>query len=107
MYKILVYSLENCIFSKGAIELFEDKNIKIDIITVSQKNKNNYKNKEINTFPQIYLTKENNKLLIGGYDDLKKIFDNLTNNLDKNLKYLSKFNWNKKNKLRLLKLILK
>ena len=107
MYKILVYSLENCIFSRGAIELFEDKNIKIDITKVSQKNKNNYKNKEINTFPQIYLIKDKKKLLIGGYDELKTLFDNLSNNLDKNLKYLSKFNWNKKSKLRLLELILK
>lgn len=73
--------LEGCPYSMAAKELLEEniKNHKIFIVT--HNNKNDYKNECIDTFPQIYLKKYNSKFseLVGGYEDLKKIYDVVKN----------------------------
>lgn len=76
-YYLQLVILENCSYSNAAKELLQNHKIKTKIISVNYANKDNYKTEEINTFPQIYLKKNNNNgsLLIGGYTDLKKLFD--------------------------------
>lgn len=73
--------LEGCPYSMAAKELLEEniKNHKIFIVT--HNNKNDYKNECIDTFPQIYLKKYNSEFneLVGGYEDLKKIYDVVKN----------------------------
>jgi len=90
MYIIKLISLNNCPYSIAAEELL--KNIKnVKIIRVGQNNKNKYKNKEISTFPQIYLIKNNKNLLLGGYSDIKEINDILSlSDMDKMIKNLGK-----------------
>ena len=68
MFKI--YYIDNCQFSRKALELFENLNININKILVKpqEKNKINTMNK-MTTYPQIFY--KNN--LIGGYDDLVEL----------------------------------
>ena len=69
------------------------KNIKNKIIQrVTIHTKNNYKTNKINTFPQIYIKNKNKTMLLGGYSDIKEIYDILSNhnNLDQIIKYLKK-----------------
>lgn len=77
---------------------------------VDETNKEKYK-KDMNTFPQIYLKKDNHKdsLLIGGYDKLKELFDLFykkkysKNNVDDFIKLNN--NFSKKALLRFIELI--
>jgi len=50
---------------------------KVKITMINQKDKDKYKTDEIETFPQIYLKKKNHNdsLLIGGYSNIKELFD--------------------------------
>jgi len=104
--------LENCPYSNAANQLLKNHpNIKTKITLVNDSNKENYKTKQIDTFPQIYLKKNNDKgsLLIGGYTELKELFylfyktkysnDEITNFIKKNNK------WSRKALLRFLELI--
>jgi len=107
MYKIIIYSLEGCPYSKNAEMLL--KNIKNKkIIKVSQNDKDEYKIKnKMSTFPQIFLINGNQKIKIGGNDNLTNIINLIKNNkkiktLLKNLDTL--VNLNKKQKLRLIEL---
>jgi glutaredoxin len=77
-YSIHAVILKGCPYSSNAYELLKNKtNIKIKYTYVNYENKDNYKTKDIDTFPQIYLEKKNSNgsLLIGGYNELKNIFD--------------------------------
>ena len=111
-YYLHAIILENCPFSNAASELLKNnKNIKSNISTITQSNKENYKTADIQTFPQIYLKKnnKNGSLLLGGYTELKNILDtfqktkyskeNIDNFLSNNK------NWSKKSTLRLIELI--
>ncbi len=110
MYVVKVISLENCPYSIAAIDLLKNEKINTKIINVTVDNKETFKNKEIKTFPQIYLTRNNREgqLLIGGYTDIKEIVDviNKNNSLDKLINFLTKKypKWSRKAKLRLIKL---
>ena len=77
-YYLHLVILENCPFSNAAKELLANHpKIKTKLTIVNNNNKDNYKTSEINTFPQIYLKKNNHvgSLLIGGYTEFKKLFD--------------------------------
>jgi hypothetical protein len=103
--------LKDCPYGIATIELLKQNNIKNKIITVTDKNKYNYKTEKINTFPQIYLKRYNSKgsLLLGGYSDLNSFLNkfkfkeyskkNVDEFIDEN-KY-----WSKKATLRLIELV--
>lgn len=109
MYYLYIITLEDCPYSIAALELLDSLNIKYKHIIVTQTNKEKYKTKEIDTFPQIYLVKDNKKLLLGGYSDLKEFIDKFINqkyNEENILKFQQKYKlWNKKLILRLLEII--
>ena len=110
-YKIKIIVLENCNYSKKALQLLKDNNINHDSIYIDNINKDKYKTNNISTYPQIYLTKQNSigNLLLGGYNELEnviKLFKN-TNNLHENKQiFMNKnINWSNKATLRLIELI--
>lgn len=93
-YYLYVVSKQGCPFSKAAENLLNEQNIKqVKIKSVDESNKNKYKNDQINTFPQIYLRNNNNKLLIGGYNELTSTIDKLKdcNNIEDFIKEKSHF----------------
>lgn len=81
--------LEGCPYSIALKQLLADTiSLKlVDIKNVSHENKEAFKTKEINTFPQLYLINniDQKYYLIGGYDMTKNIIDeiNKNNNLNK------------------------
>ena len=109
--------LEGCPYSTAAHELL--KNIpksKSKITIVNYNNKENYKTDNIQTFPQIYLKRQNHKgsLLIGGNDELQKLFKlfyktkySNNNKFDETIKEVinNNNNWSKKSLLRFIDLI--
>lgn len=99
-YKLRFIGLNGCPYSLAAYELIKD-NKNADITWISQENKYEYKTTQIQTFPQIYLKKNNQEILLGGYDDLIKAIDKLKNNY--NIDEFQKIyvNFNKKKTLRL------
>ena len=110
MYYLYIITLKNCFFSISAINLLNSLNIKYKQVIVNQKNKEEYKTEEINTFPQIYLVKDGTKLLLGGYSDLEE-FINLFIKQKYNKKTILEFQnkyklWEKKSILRLLEIII-
>ena len=109
-YSLKSIILKNCPYSNALVETLKNNNIKSNIITVTHENKDKYKTKYINTFPQLYLMKDNvNLLLVGGYSDTKNILDiiNETSELDIIKEKLQALypNTNNKNILRLIKLL--
>lgn len=113
-YNIKIIALENCDYSNKSLKLLQDNNIKYELVEVDHMNKDKFKTNIISTFPQIYLTKQNNMghLLLGGYNELNyaiKLFKNIEN---KNVFYKNKeqfmnenINWSNKATLRLIQLI--
>jgi len=87
MGKYTVYSLEGCPYSMKAEQLFSDSSAKFKIIKVSQENKNEYK-KDMNTFPQIYYERKNEKILVGGLSDLNEIINSNEIPKQKNINYV-------------------
>ena len=79
-----IVALQGCHYSLEAVNIIKSyKNIENKIEWVSQDNKHKYKQK-LSTFPQIYFCyKKNdgkeNKVLIGGCDNLKQILNTLNN----------------------------
>ena len=99
MYYLYIITLEDCPYSIAALKLLDSLNIKYKHIIVNRINKEKYKTEEINTFPQIYLVKDDTKLLLGGYSNLKEFIDIFINQEynEKNiLKFHNKYKlWNK------------
>lgn len=109
MYYLYIITLKDCPYSIAALELLDSLNIKYKHRIVTQTNKEKYKTKEIDTFPQIYLVKDGIKLLLGGYDKLKEFINKFINQ-KYNEENILKFHdnnklWNKKFILRLIKII--
>jgi len=109
-YYIKAILLENCRYSIAAKKLLESHNIRTEIINVNATNKDEYKNDQIQTFPHIYLCKNNTlgNLLLGGYDDLSYFISNFkkkTLNDDNINEFNIKYKWSKKATLRLIQLI--
>jgi glutaredoxin len=81
-----IYSLDNCPYSMQSEKKFKAYNP--DIIKVSQLKKNEYKKMNgMNTFPQIFLVDNDEKIKIGGYSEtidlLAHIFKNESINYPK------------------------
>jgi glutaredoxin len=111
-YYLNAVVLEGCGYSNAALKLLEDNKINYKKISITRANMNNYKNRTIDTFPQIYLKRENHNgsVLLGGYDDLKKFFDDFKYNLNDNFEekkkeFLKKNKFSEKAFLRLIQLI--
>jgi glutaredoxin len=112
-YHLFVIVLKNCPYGNAALKLLEEKNCKNKIIkNITHEDKDMYKTSLIDTFPQIYLKKNDSKdsLLLGGYSDLKEVYDNFYNlNYDESKEKINKFieekKWAKKSTLRLITLI--
>jgi len=110
-YYLHIVALINCPYSNASIELVKDQKFKSVITKVDNNNKDNYKTDDIDTFPQIYLKKNNNpgSLLLGGHTELKKFFDTFhvteykKENVDKFIEQNTR--WTKKPVLRLIELI--
>lgn len=111
MYYIKAVILEKCSYSDAALLLLKKHNIKHNIITINNNNMNKYTTNKIDTFPQLYLKKqnENGNLLLGGYDDLNKFIDTFKNKKyseDNVKKFMKEYDWSKKACLRLIELLL-
>lgn len=107
-YTLLIIVLEGCGYSKAAIDFLGTYNIKKKIIKVTYDDKEKYKTNSIQTFPQIYLKKNNSTLLLGGYDDLVKSFNIFYKKYDQQDIITFKNNnldWSEKSILRLIELI--
>lgn len=111
MYYIKAVILEECSYSDAALNLLKKHNIKHSIININYNNMNNYITNQINTFPQLYLKKQNDhgNLLLGGHDDLKNFINTFKNRKyseDNVKKFMKEYNWSKKACLRLIELII-
>ena len=114
-YFLKIIALENCRYSKKALDLLINNNIEHQLITIRSEEKEKFKTDYINSYPQIYLMKKNNNgnLLLGGYQELNNfinIFKNININKDIFVKEKEKFinnnsNWSNKATLRLIELI--
>jgi glutaredoxin len=110
-YYINAVILEGCGYSKAANELLEKySNIKKKYVFVNYNEKDKYKTELIQTFPQIYLKKENsnNNLLLGGYSELQNFINTFYGKYnDKQIDDFMEINprWSKKGTLRLIELI--
>ena len=108
MYKFHLISLINCPYSEAANEIVKNMNHKVINVQPDSIEKEKYQ-KDYPTFPQIYFTNDKNKIFLGGYTELKKIMDTInekTDNLDILLKNLEFTRMKRKDKLRLLNLVL-
>ena len=105
MLKMKIISLINCPYSMAAEEYFKHIKNK-EIITISRENKEEYKNDKIQTFPQVYLFNDETNMLLGGFEDSKEIYDNITStdNIDVIMNFLNdKFpNHTRKQNLRII-----
>lgn len=110
--ELVVYSLENCYYSMSAEDFLNEnyvdkKNKKTyRLQRVNQENKMSYKEyNKMNTFPQIFLESSNDKIKIGGYNDLKEIVGILKNKKNNFDDILSKLNsrYDKRDALVLIK----
>lgn len=110
-YYINAIILNGCGYSKAANDLLDKySNIKKTYVFVDYAEKDKYKTDLIETFPQIYLKKENTNysLLLGGYSELQSFINTFYGNYDDNI--INKFMknnplWSKKGTLRLIELI--
>ena len=82
--ELVVYSLNNCYYSEGACKYLDDIKKTYRKISISNHDKKSYykKKNDMNSFPQIFLeNKKNNiRIKIGGFDDLKNIDRIIKNN---------------------------
>ena len=111
MYYLKIYVLKNCGYCSLALKILKsnmNKKVKLEVININDKDKNKYKTKEISTFPQIYLKKNNSKgsVLLGGYTDIKNIINKINFDLDDSFKFIKKSNNNlsKKAVLRIIEI---
>lgn len=108
MSELLLISLNQCGYSIAAKETLDNHKIKYKYKLIYDNEKENYKTKEIRTFPQLYLIKKNDKKLIGGYDDIDFILKTI-NKSKYNKKEINKLfkkykDWKHKDVLRLITL---
>ena len=101
-YYIKAILLKDCNYSNNTLKLLEYYKIPNKIIYINNYNKELFKYNDINTFPQIYLKKKNNKghLLLGGYTELNNLINDIINNKniidDSKLNNLiNKYKWSK------------
>lgn len=113
MYYFKLISLKGCPYSKSCEDLFSNNKIEHELLQINQSEKEKFKLGMINTFPQIYLKKKysNGSLLIGGFDEIKKIHDIVKSSKDINKIKKTIFdkieNISDKSSLRIIELLLK
>lgn len=80
-YYLHIIYLENCPYSEAALNFIKSNNINHQLTIVNHNNKEKYKDEDKQTFPQIFLKKENKKdsLYLGGYDKLNRLYQQLKN----------------------------
>jgi glutaredoxin len=110
MYYIHTVLLENCPYSNSSKILLDKYNIKYTNTIVNHSNKELFKTDKLQTFPQVFLKKVNNKgsVYIGGYNDFDELFRMFyKQKLDdkKILTVQNKYKMSKKGVLRLIGLI--
>ncbi len=108
-YYLKAILLEGCSYSIAAKDLLVSNNISVEIISINNSNKNQFKTNAISTFPQIYLCKTGNNgtQLLGGYDDLSEFIRNFKGKFNDNqiANFIEKYSWSKKATLRMIQLI--
>ena len=109
-YYIKAIILQGCSYSNKAEKMLKDNNIKSDFNYINYIDKNKYKLNLINTFPQIYLNRnnKNGNLLLGGYTDLNNFIETFKNkkyNKEDINNFMYNSKWSKKATLRLIELI--
>lgn len=108
-YFLQINSLIGCPYSIQVEELIKNTNIPHNITKISFEDKNKFKNENIQTFPQIYLKKDNSQgqLLLGGNSDFMEIYNNRKKNLNIQMDILNnKYpDFGKKTKLRIIELL--
>jgi len=112
MYYLEIISLEGCPYSIAAEELVKTKKIKHETVKINHEDKHLHKHNKLDTFPQIYLRKDNStgRLLLGGYQNLDKINIMIEGNSDitnlvTEIKKIVLDKFNKKSILRLIELM--
>ena len=111
MYSLKVILLEGCYYCIELKKILDEKFIESNVIeytNVTYEEKEQYKNNEIKTFPQVYLVNDKQKYLIGGYDIMKQIIDIIDiENHKKIIKKLKNIldNWPDRIKLQLILLL--
>jgi glutaredoxin len=76
---IYVYTLSYCPYCHETIKLLDKYKLVHTVIEVDD-TKDIYKKKhKLNTFPQIFITQSNKKVLIGGYNELINILEIMQN----------------------------
>ena len=87
MYYLKIILLKGCPYCEKTKKLLSKYNFKKEIITVDNDTKEKWKSTNMNTFPQIFLKKENRKdhLLIGGFNDISFIENKSSSSTEKNL----------------------
>lgn len=67
--------LENCPFSINAKNLLEENNIPFSLTQIERSNMDQYKTREMPTFPQIFYVKNDTERKIGGNAELQSIIE--------------------------------
>ena len=113
MYYLKVISLNGCPYSQAAETFVKENKIKSNIININHDEKVKFKTDKIDTFPQIFLNKQNSSgnVLIGGYSTIKYYYDEIQSNrksLEAVKKIIKKDNSNlsEKSILRLIQLLI-
>lgn len=110
MFYLKIISLESCPYSEAVEQMLKNYSVQHKIKKVNTVTKQNYKNSEIDTFPQIYLVNNKKSVLLGGYTEMSNVYDtiNSTNNLNDILNKLNNklsTKWSRKEKLRLIQIL--
>ena len=83
MPKLKVFSLNGCGFSQNAEKLLNENNIDYSLIKIDYNEKESVKKQNnMNTFPQIFLETNNDKIKIGGFSELKQVYTLINNMKD-------------------------
>jgi len=101
---IKIIALENCPFSIGAYNLLvpnkNNQHKQINVKWINNDDKNKYKTKNSQTFPQISFINEE-EYFLGGYSELEDLINNLRNQTEPckatSLQYFEKIENNKIN----------
>ena len=110
-YYIYAILLKGCSYSNKAYELLLNHKIKHKLEIVEDSNKEKFKMENYNTFPQLFLKKNDSieSLFLGGFNDLNEFINTFKNNQynEENINnFQNKYNWwSKKAVLRSIQLI--
>jgi len=104
MEKLTINLINKCYYCEMLKKLLQKLDIDYQKLIVSEKNKDNFKDKNISTFPQVYYHHKKTKVLLGGYTEFLKIINHIISNLK--IKDLP-LKTSKKNKIRIYTFLVK